>query len=80
MGGRRGLLAGALRRVAGTGEAEELRARHAAHYRGLAAQAAPGLQGSEQTAWLDRLRGEHDNIRAALGWALARGQAEVSML
>jgi predicted ATPase len=35
--------------------------------------AEAGLRGAEQPLWLDRLEAEHDNVRAALGRTLERG-------
>ncbi len=60
-------------------DADELaRARqaHADWYAALAAEAAPHLHGADQVAWLARLQTEHDNLRAALVWMQARGEAE----
>ncbi len=59
-----------------SGEAEETRRRHAAYFLDLAERAAPELTRAEQAASLERLGREHDNLRAALGWLLDRGDIE----
>jgi predicted ATPase/DNA-binding SARP family transcriptional activator len=46
----------------------EARRRHAEHFASLAAEAELQLSGADQTDWLERLDGEHDNLRAALDW------------
>lgn len=53
--------------------------RHLKFFLCLTEQAAPELNGAEQTAWLNRLEREHDNLRAAIGWARARGMVEEEM-
>jgi non-specific serine/threonine protein kinase len=63
----------ALQQLERTGETAAARARHLDWGVALAEQAAPALQGPEQAAWLARLAREHDNLRAALQWALDRG-------
>ncbi|HET8628208.1 MAG TPA: BTAD domain-containing putative transcriptional regulator, partial [Thermomicrobiales bacterium] len=65
----------AAERLAASGHEAATRRRHAAHYLALAAEAAPGLVGPEQSRWLARLAREQDNLRAALGWALDAGEA-----
>ena len=37
------------------------------------------LQGNEQVRWLARLDEEHDNLRAALHWAVDKGEAELGV-
>ena len=66
-------------RLAARGEAEAVSERHATYYQGLAEVAAPELRGPDQTAWLDRLETEHENLRAALRWAIEHANAEVGL-
>jgi predicted ATPase/DNA-binding CsgD family transcriptional regulator len=51
-------------------EVAELRQRHAEYYRRLINTAHTEWLSSNQRAWLDRLRKEHANIRAALGYCI----------
>jgi predicted ATPase/DNA-binding XRE family transcriptional regulator len=66
----------ALERLEEGSEAEDTRRRHARHFLYLAERARPELEGAGQAAWMERLEGEHDNLRAALGFMLERGEAE----
>jgi predicted ATPase/DNA-binding CsgD family transcriptional regulator len=67
----------ALERLVASGEAEALHRRHAVYFLAMAERAECELRGGpQQLAWLDRLEREHDNLRAALRWCLARGIAE----
>ena len=63
-------------RLAHSGEVDETRRRHTAYYRALAEAGEPFLMTQGQSRWLERLQREHDNVKAALGWALKHGQAE----
>jgi len=56
----------ALDRLKECGESEAARNLHLAHYVALAEEAEPHLRGSEQDAWIRRLRQEHENLIAAL--------------
>ena len=53
-----------------SGEAERVRRRHTLYHLALAERAEPKLRGPEQSVWLELLVMEHDNLRAALSWAL----------
>ena len=54
------------------GEENAIRARHFALFLRMADQADEALTGPDQQQWLDRLEADHDNMRAALDWALAQ--------
>jgi predicted ATPase/DNA-binding XRE family transcriptional regulator len=60
------------------GEATEVHRRHAAFFLQLAEQAHPELRRAQQVVWLHKLGLEHDNLRAALGWSLQHGDAEIA--
>jgi tetratricopeptide (TPR) repeat protein len=65
-----------LERLAEVGEEDEVRRRHLGWCLELAEHAEPELTGAQQQRWFARLDIEHDNLRAALGWAIARHDAE----
>ena len=60
-------------------EAEQIRRLHAEYFLTLAEEAYPELKGANQLQWLERLEAEHDNMRAALSWALERKEVEVAL-
>jgi tetratricopeptide (TPR) repeat protein len=66
-------------RLSESDEAEEIRRQHAEHFRDLAEEAEPYLTGPDQRRWLDRLAREHDNLRAALAWAIDANEGEAAM-
>ena len=59
----------ALERLVESGEEENIRTQHLEYYLQLCKKAEPELRGHGQLEWYARLTHEHDNIRAALGWA-----------
>ena len=65
----------ALEQLEASGDLEPVRERHADHFLRLATEAEPHLTADDQGEWLDRCDTEHANIRAALRWAVDRGQA-----
>lgn len=60
-------------------EAECIRKRHAGYYLTVAEAAESQLRGAQQLVWLQRLEKEHNNLRAALEWALTRQQTEIAL-
>jgi tetratricopeptide (TPR) repeat protein len=58
--------------LAGREEAGTIADRHAAAMLDLAHEAASKLNGPDQRAALERLERDHDNLRAALDWSIAR--------
>ncbi len=62
-----------------SGEAEAAKRAHAGYFLAMAEEAEPELFGPRDVEWLERLEREHDNLRAALSWALGRGEAELAL-
>jgi predicted ATPase/class 3 adenylate cyclase len=61
-------------------EGEDIRRLHAEYFLVLAEEAERGVEGAQQTVWLERLEEEHDNMRAALSWSLGQVQdAELAL-
>jgi predicted ATPase/DNA-binding SARP family transcriptional activator/DNA-binding CsgD family transcriptional regulator len=69
----------ALDKLEQSGEAEDVKRSHAGYFLALAEEAEPLLSGSHEAEWFERLEEELDNIRAAHSWALAHGEAELSL-
>ncbi|MGH2418726.1 MAG: ATP-binding protein [Candidatus Limnocylindria bacterium] len=61
------------------GRWDHLRERHAALFLRLAEDAAAVVMGPSKRATLDRLEEDHDNLRAAMSWALEQGAAETAL-
>src|SRR3989442_11470788 len=60
----------ALERLSDLGAADETRRRHLEHFVAFAEEAEPKLADRDQISWFARLEDEHDNLRAALAFAL----------
>jgi predicted ATPase/class 3 adenylate cyclase len=69
----------AMEQAVARGRWDALRAQHAALFLSVAEEAATQVMGSGKRAWLDRLEEDHDNLRAAIGWAIETGDAETAM-
>ena len=69
----------AAERLAASDEIEAIRRRHAKTYLDLAERAAPELIGSDQRTWLDLLEQEHDNVGAAIDYAVATSETELAL-
>ena len=61
-------------RLARSGEEQLLRRRQAEYYAVMAERA----NGTESSAWLERLAWEHLNLRAALDWSISQREATIA--
>lgn len=66
-------------RLGESGEADAVCARHGAYYRQMAEEAHEGLRGATGPMWRERLTSELGNLRAALDWFIARGDADAAL-
>ena len=69
----------AVEKLKETGEAARLRDRHLDLFLTRAEEAAPKLNDAYQQLWINWLESEHDNLRAALAWALENGKIEAGL-
>ena len=69
----------ALERLSDSGDGDETRRRHLEHFVLLAEEAEPKLADRDQIAWFARLEDEHDNLRAALAFALDSGDSSSAL-
>ena len=65
-------------RLTESGDAEAIRARHASYYRQLAHDAPEGLRGATGSIWRARVAAELGNMRAAIDWYVAIGDADAA--
>jgi predicted ATPase/DNA-binding SARP family transcriptional activator len=69
----------ALEQLNESGDAQVCRRQHALFFLALSEQAEPELSGRDQQRWLTRLEAEHDNLRAALQWAIEISETEIAL-
>jgi predicted ATPase/class 3 adenylate cyclase len=69
----------ALEKLEESAASEAVERVHAEFYLALAEQAEPRLWGPEDAIWLECLEREHDNLRAALSWALDQEEVDLAL-
>jgi predicted ATPase/DNA-binding CsgD family transcriptional regulator len=68
-----------LERLEASGEADAVRAAHARSLADLAEHASAGIAGANYERVMARLDAEHDNVRSALAWLEATGEADLAL-
>lgn len=66
-------------KLAERGDAARIRDAMAAHCARLCARSAAAFTGDQQRAWLTAIDREHDNLRAALHWAVDNDDADTAL-
>jgi predicted ATPase/DNA-binding SARP family transcriptional activator len=67
-------------RLTERGDAGRTRDAMAKHYAQLCSESAAAFIGDRQRAWLTAIDQEHDNLRAALDWAVANDDADTALM
>jgi predicted ATPase len=67
-------------RLAERGDAVRIANAMAAHFARLCSQSAAAFTGDQQRSWLMAMDRDHDNLRAALDWAVANDDAETALM
>ncbi|GLZ36625.1 BTAD domain-containing putative transcriptional regulator [Actinokineospora sp. NBRC 105648] len=68
----------ALAKLEQSDHAEQVRRAHAEFFLDFAEQAEPRLRRADQLTWLRTLTAEHDELVAALGWAVERDEGAIA--
>jgi len=68
-----------MERLEAEDDAPMIRRRHADWFLRLAEAAEPNFRGPELDRWLQALQIEHDNLRAALRWAIENDEADIGL-
>ena len=66
-------------KLAESQEMKSVKDQHLDYYLQFAEEAEPKIKSPEQLLWYERLETEHDNLRAALGWALESQNADAGL-
>ncbi|HLU52069.1 MAG TPA: adenylate/guanylate cyclase domain-containing protein [Acidimicrobiia bacterium] len=65
-------------RLSDFGEEETIRRRHLLAYIGLTEEASHHFKCGHRNLWLDRVARDHDNVRAALDWAIGATETDLA--
>jgi tetratricopeptide (TPR) repeat protein len=68
----------ALEQLQSEGESDQWRRRHAEYFTHCADEAYDALRDHRQAEWFDRLDTDHENYRAAIGWAIEAGETTLA--
>ena len=66
----------ARQKLAGSKDSADIRGRHLQYFVEFVERAEEGLQTRDMLAWLPRMQRDHDNVRAALDWAVESGDVD----
>jgi predicted ATPase/class 3 adenylate cyclase len=69
----------ALEHIEASGDADVLRARHAANFVAFSRRAGAGLLGPDEETWAVRVEADLENLRAAFTWAIDDGNVDLAV-